>query len=177
MIFSHAPFLTDEDQRPVYGSSTFAQFNYHQTLETGKLPGKAVGRALRRDDIGVIQVGAKADLVVFNGDSPNMLGWSDPIVAVVLDAKPGEFRKRDFRPVDRGPLSWAQVQARFLEAAWHIQPQVATPPPMPDQLWGTGEFGDVEAVSTVARQPGGCGPRVNVVFPVPVKCNVQEHAG
>ena len=25
-------------RRPVYGSSTFAQFNYHQTLETGKLP-------------------------------------------------------------------------------------------------------------------------------------------
>ena len=65
---------------------------------------------------------------------------------------------RDFRPVDRGPLGWAQVQARFLEAVRRIQPQVAIPPPMPDQLWGTGEFGDVEAVSTVARQPGGCGP-------------------
>lgn len=96
-----------------------------------------------------------------------MLGWSDPIAAVVLHANPGdvehvlvdgEFRKRDFRLVDRGPLGWAQVRARFLEAARRIQPQVATPPPMPDRLWGVGEFGDVEAVSTVARQPGGCGP-------------------
>jgi cytosine/adenosine deaminase-related metal-dependent hydrolase len=32
------------------------------------------GLALRRGDLGVIKVGAKADLVVFDGLSPNMLG-------------------------------------------------------------------------------------------------------
>lgn len=78
------------------------------------------GRALRRGDVGVIKVGAKADLAVFNGDSPNMLGWSDPIAAVVLHANPGgvehvlvdgEFRKRDFKLVDK-VLAWGKVRER-----------------------------------------------------------------
>src|SRR3569833_3342079 len=33
------------------------------------------GLALRRNDIGVIAEGAKADLVVWDGDSPALLGW------------------------------------------------------------------------------------------------------
>lgn len=122
------------------------------------------GRALRRDDIGVIKVGAKADLVVFNGDSPNMLGWSDPIAAVVLHANPGdiehvlvngEFRKRDFKLVDK-VLDWGTVREKFLDASRRIQQQIKEPPPMPERLWGVGEFGDVEMVSTRCC---GCGPR------------------
>lgn len=121
------------------------------------------GRALRRDDIGVIKVGAKADLVVFNGDSPNMLGWSDPIAAVVLHANPGdiehvlvdgEFRKRDFRLVDK-VLAWGKVRERFLEASRRIQEHIKVPPPMPERLWGVGESGDVEMVSTRYCE---CGP-------------------
>lgn len=153
--------------------------NYHQTLETGKLLNAnpfAVEQAFRpatrkggiilhRDGVGVIQVSAKADLVVFNEDSPNMLGWSDQIAVVVLHANSGviehvivdrEFRKRDFRLVDRGLLGWAQVRARFLEASRRIQRQVAKPPPMPERHWEIGEFEDVEAISTV-RHSCGCG--------------------
>lgn len=152
--------------------------NYQTTLvESGKIPNanpfpvdeafllatRQGGRALRRDDIGVVQVGAKADLVVFNGDSPNMLGWSNPVAAVMLHANPGdvehvlvdgEFRKRDFKLVDDGgPVGWTQVRTRFAEAARRIQSQMADPPTLGKKLWGVSEFGDVERVST---KPCGC---------------------
>lgn len=228
IIYSHAPFLTDSDQKSLRENNQFisitpeSEFHFghgqttghlitdqaslgldtnwtfsgdmlsqsrlwlqnvrltksHFTLEAGKLPRtnpfpveeallmatRQGGRALRRDDIGVIKVGAKADLVVLNGDSPNMLGWSDPIAAVVLHANPGdiehvlvdgEFRKRDFKLVDK-VLAWGIVRERFLEASRRIQEQIKKPPPMPERLWGVGEFGDVEMVSTRCC---GCGPR------------------
>lgn len=230
MIFSHASFLTDADQKALrendlfvsitpeseshygHGQTTGSQItdkaslgidtnwtfsgdilsqarlwlqhvrltNYQQTLASGKIPNanpfpvneaflmatRQGGRALRRDDIGVIQVGAKADLVVFNGDSPNMLGWSDAVAAVVLHANPGdvehvlvdgEFRKRDFRLVDDGgAMGWNQVRTRFLEAARRIQSQMADPLPLGERLWGVSEFGDVERVSTKPQPPCGC---------------------
>lgn len=52
---------------------------------------RAGALALRRKDIGVIQVGAKADLVVYGTDSPNMLGWSDPVAAIILHADVGDI--------------------------------------------------------------------------------------
>ncbi|KAL5341369.1 hypothetical protein BJX70DRAFT_386680 [Aspergillus crustosus] len=145
--------------------------SYTKTLETGFLPNanpmaveqafllatRQGGRALRRDDIGVLKVGAKADLVVFDGAAPNMLGWSDPIAAVILHANPGdvehvlvdgEWKKRDFRLVNL-PVPWGELRERFLEASRRIQPMLATPPPLPERLWGVGEFGDVEKVSTI----------------------------
>ena len=128
------------------------------TVEQGfLLATRQGGRALRRSDIGVLQVGAKADIVVINGDSPSMLGWSDPIAAVMLHANSsdiehvlveGQFRKRDFKLVNL-KLSWSEVRDRFLQAARRIQPQVATPTPVPDKLWGFGEMGDVEIATTI----------------------------
>lgn len=82
---------------------------------------RAGGLALRRPDIGVLVEGAKADLVVFDGTSPNMLGWVNPVAAVILHSNPGdvehvlvngEFRKRDFKLVVPGNL--AEIQQRFL---------------------------------------------------------------
>ncbi|KAL2830821.1 hypothetical protein BDW59DRAFT_140866 [Aspergillus cavernicola] len=147
--------------------------NYTKTLDAGLLPNanpmaveqafllatRQGGRALRRDDIGVITVGAKADLVVFNGDGPNMLGWSDPVAAVILHAHPGdvehvlvdgEWRKRDFQLVNLSQ-PWEELRSQFVEAARRIQPQLATPPPLRDRLWGVGEFGDVECASTLRQ--------------------------
>jgi cytosine/adenosine deaminase-related metal-dependent hydrolase len=144
---------------------------FHETLEKGKLPRETPfsveqgflmatrqgGLALKRPDIGVLQVGAKADIVVFNGDSPSMLGWSDAVAAVMLHANTGdiehvlvdgEFRKRDFKLVNL-KTEWSQVKDRFLKAARRIQPLVAEPPPMPEKLFGTGEMGDVDIVSTI----------------------------
>ncbi|TKX22243.1 putative amidohydrolase family protein [Elsinoe australis] len=151
--------------------------NYERTLATGLIPNatpmtveqafllttRQGGRALRRKDIGVLQVGAKADIVVFDGESPNMLGWSDALAAVILHANVsdiehvlvgGEFRKKDFKLVDGGKqTSWAEVKTRFVEAAKRIQSQLKTPPPLPDKLWGFGQFGDVDVASTIRRGP------------------------
>ncbi|PQE32658.1 amidohydrolase family protein [Rutstroemia sp. NJR-2017a WRK4] len=219
LIFSHGPFLTEEDQLALRENDSFISITpesemhfghgsktghlisdqaslgidtnwtfsgdilsqarlwlqtvrltqYHKTLEGGKLPNanpfsveqgflmatRQGGLALKRPDIGVIQVGAKADIVVFNGDSPSMLGWSDAVAAVMLHANTGdiehvlvdgEFRKRDFKLTN---LKWSHVKERFLEAARRIQPLVAEPPPMPEKVFGSGEMGDVEIVSTI----------------------------
>ena len=150
---------------------TVRHTSYLNTLEKGYLPNqnpmtveqgfllatRQGGRALRRDDIGVIKVGAKADIVVWNGDSPNMLGWSNPIAAVMLHANvgdvqhvlvDGQWRKRDFKLVVSGNLEWEEVRARFLDAAKRIQSQLATPPPVPDNWFGK-ELGDVEISTTV----------------------------
>ena len=48
------------------------------------------GLALKRPDLGVIAPGAKADIVVFKGDSPNMIGWVDPVAAVILHSNVGD---------------------------------------------------------------------------------------
>lgn len=83
--------------------------------------------ALRRDDLGVIKVGAKADLVVFDGTSPNMLGWSDPVAAIILHSHvsdvqhvlvDGEFRKRDGKIVFG---DFKAVSERFLKSRDRIQ--------------------------------------------------------
>lgn len=85
------------------------------------------GLALRRPDIGVLTAGAKADLLVWNGRAPSILGWSDPIAAIMLHANVGDikhvmvngvFQKRN------GELTakdYAGLQDRFLESARRIQ--------------------------------------------------------
>lgn len=145
--------------------------NYEAQLETGKvakqtpftveqgflLATRQGGLALKRRDLGVLQVGAKADIVVFNGESPNMLGWSDPVAAVMLHANIGDmehvlvdglFKKRNFKLVNL-KSEWGQVRGQFLEAARRIQPQVATPPPMSDKLFGQAIIEDVETATTI----------------------------
>ncbi|KAB5547372.1 hypothetical protein GE09DRAFT_1131069 [Coniochaeta sp. 2T2.1] len=85
------------------------------------------GLALRRPDLGVIRTGAKADVVIWNGCSPGMLGWIDPVAAVILHANVGDikhvmvngvFQKRN------GSLTvenYPEIQERFLKAARDIQ--------------------------------------------------------
>lgn len=87
------------------------------------------GLALRRPDLGVIEVGAKADLVVWNArESPSLLGWSDPVAAVMLHASvadilhvtvDGEFVKRDGRLT--AVNYYTEVRSKFLETAGRIQ--------------------------------------------------------
>lgn len=224
IIFSHAPFMTEEEQHTLREYNSFisitpeSEFHfghgqktghlvseqaslgldtnwtfsgdmlsqahlwlqtvrlneYHRTLEKGKLPRETPfsveqgflmatrqgGLAMKRRDIGVLQVGAKADILVFNGDSPNMLGWSNAVAAVMLHANVGDiehvlvdgkFRKRDFRLVNL-KTEWSQVKDSFLESSIRIQRLVAVPPPMPEKLWGQGEMGDVEIVTTIRTE-------------------------
>jgi cytosine/adenosine deaminase-related metal-dependent hydrolase len=83
--------------------------------------------ALRRSDIGILAPGAKADLLVWNGRAPSVLGWTDPIAAIMLHANVGdikhvmingEFKKRDWQLTVPG---YTALQDRFLESAQRIQ--------------------------------------------------------
>jgi cytosine/adenosine deaminase-related metal-dependent hydrolase len=85
------------------------------------------GLALRRPDLGIVTEGAKADLVVFSGNSPGLIGWVDPVAAVILHSNVGDiqhvlvdgkFVKRD------GQLTfnnYTGIQQRFLNSARRIQ--------------------------------------------------------
>ncbi|KAK6857324.1 amidohydrolase family protein [Apiospora arundinis] len=88
---------------------------------------RAGGQALRRDDIGVIAKGAVADVLVYDGRSPSLLGWVDPVAALVLHANPGDlehvlvggkFAKRDGKLT---AANYAKVQDKLLESAARIQ--------------------------------------------------------
>lgn len=85
------------------------------------------GLALRRPDLGVLRVGAKADIVVFDGNAPGMLGWVDPVAAVVMHSNvghikhvliDGQWRKRNGQIQN---LDYAQARERFLDAARKVQ--------------------------------------------------------
>ncbi len=85
------------------------------------------GLALRRDDIGVLAEGAKADLIVWNGKSPSLLGWDDPVAAIILHASVGDikhvmvdgkFKKKSGQLTEK---KYSAIQVRFLESARRIQ--------------------------------------------------------
>ncbi|KAH7371278.1 hypothetical protein BKA66DRAFT_424436 [Pyrenochaeta sp. MPI-SDFR-AT-0127] len=85
------------------------------------------GLALRRHDLGILAPGAKADLVVWDGRSPSLLGWSDPVAAIMLHASIGDIRhvmvngkfsKRDGKLTTPG---YGELQGRFLKSARRIQ--------------------------------------------------------
>ncbi|KAI5456932.1 amidohydrolase-like protein [Mariannaea sp. PMI_226] len=102
--------------------------NPMSVVQAFTLATRSGGLALRRPDLGVIQQGAKADLVVWNArDSPPLLGWVDPIAAVMLHASVGDvlhvtvngnFVKRDGKITAK---KYNQVRKAFLDSAKHIR--------------------------------------------------------
>ncbi|PSN65651.1 amidohydrolase [Corynespora cassiicola Philippines] len=85
------------------------------------------GLALRRPDLGVLSVGAKADIVVWDGTSPSLLGWVDPVAAIIQHSNVGDvehvivdgkFVKRDHKLVVG---DYGSVKLRFLGSAKRIQ--------------------------------------------------------
>ncbi|KAF5024439.1 hypothetical protein F66182_3525 [Fusarium sp. NRRL 66182] len=97
---------------------------------------RAGGLALRRPDLGVIREGAKADLIVWNAaDSPSLLGFRDPVAAVILHASVGdilhvlvngEFVKKDGKLT---AADYARTKGSFLQSAERIQ-----------SIWGDIEY-------------------------------------
>ncbi|KAM0228338.1 hypothetical protein ACHAPO_010779 [Fusarium lateritium] len=89
---------------------------------------RAGGMALRRPDLGIIEEGAKADLIVWNAaDSPALLGWVDPVAAVMLHASvadvlhvmvDGEFVKKDGKLT---ASNYKETKKSFLKSAARIQ--------------------------------------------------------
>lgn len=102
------------------------------------------GRAMGRDDVGVLKVGAKADIVVFDAPSANFLGWRDPVAAIILHSHPGniehvmvdgQFLKRNFSVVtlDGSHVNITEARERFLESADRIQKLWLNDPPELEQ--------------------------------------------
>ncbi|KAL7271357.1 hypothetical protein RUND412_005896 [Rhizina undulata] len=80
------------------------------------------GLALHRPDIGVLQEGAKADIVIFDGTSLGLLGWKDPVAAIVLHSHVGNidsviidgiFRKRNGKLIG---VEWEKLKETFLKS-------------------------------------------------------------
>ncbi|KAI1387336.1 Metallo-dependent hydrolase [Hypoxylon trugodes] len=123
------------------------------------------GLALRRPDLGVIRVGAKADLVIFDGRTPALLGWRDPVAAVILHASVGDiehvivggkFVKKD------GKLTYANyesVKDRFLASVERIQKAVIErPAPVLEGNFFTGcGYGRATEVNVTRRGNNGYG--------------------
>ncbi|KAF4341199.1 amidohydrolase family [Fusarium beomiforme] len=128
---------------------------------------RAGGLALRRTDLGVIREGAKADLIVWNAaESPSLLGWTDPVAAVMLHASVGdilhvmvngEFVKRDGRLT---ASDYSKTRRRFLESAKRIKKiyQDFEYPTMDGEFNGGGfYYSSAQIVSTERGKDNGYG--------------------
>ncbi|THW81306.1 Metallo-dependent hydrolase [Aureobasidium pullulans] len=165
-VDTHFTFSTDIiTQARIWLQSTRLRF-FYQALDNWNIPRnnpmsanqaftlatRSGALALRRPDLGVLATGNKADVVVFDGDSPNMLGWSDPVAAVILHSNVGdirhvmvggEWRKRDGQLVTK--QNKTDVQTKFLESAKRIQ-KIWLETPLPEMQ---GEFGGLSHVEYV----------------------------
>ncbi|KAK3369922.1 amidohydrolase [Podospora didyma] len=134
------------------------------------------GLALRRSDLGIIAPGAKADLVVWNArDSPSMLGWNDPVAAIVLHASVGDveavlvdgkWQKKGGRLVAEG--YYTAFRERFLASAARIQNkliQTSSEFPRVGDVWPASglPIGDTLTVDTLRGNGTGYGGTFLVV--------------
>lgn len=154
---------------------SFRHAAYAPTLEAGKIPStnpmavdeafllatRQGGLALRRPDIGVLKVGAKADVVVFDGTSPNMAGWTDPVAAVILHANVGDIRDvvvgGDWRKKDgelvvaAGDGGWAEWRKEFEGISRRIQGEMTQPAALEGKLFGVTDYGEGEVMTTKGK--------------------------
>lgn len=119
---------------------------------------RAGGLALRRPDLGVITKGSTADLCFFDGDSPTLLGWHDPVAAVILHAHVGDisdvmvggkFVKRDGKIT---APSYGEIKEKFVRSARKLQAawiKMGKPElKIGDKFLGIKDYGTVETVVT-----------------------------
>ena len=135
-----------------------------------RLATRSGGLALRRPDLGALGPGARADLVVWDGRSPALLGWADPVAAIMLHANVGDiehvlvdgvFKKRDRRLVVGGEEGgYAAIQDRFLASAKRIQELWrAKPLPVLEGTYNSGyNYGHLQETDVLRGQGNGYGP-------------------
>jgi cytosine/adenosine deaminase-related metal-dependent hydrolase len=102
--------------------------NPMSVVQAFSLATRAGGLALRRPELGVIREGAKADLIVWNAaESPSLLGWTDPVAAIMLHASigdilhvmvNGDFVKRDGK---LAVANYSMIRRSFLDSAGRIK--------------------------------------------------------
>ena len=154
------------------GNNAIPNANPMDVIDAFHLATRQGGLALHREDVGVLKVGAVADIVAFNSgeedDAPNMLGsFTDPIAAVVLHTNVGdvrdvlvggEWRKREGRLLGARVLSsrgedagqgatwqWKDVAKKFREVARRVQEENAgKAPPIGEKFLGMREYAAVE---------------------------------
>ncbi|KAJ4209679.1 hypothetical protein NW759_013326 [Fusarium solani] len=123
------------------------------------------GLALRRPDLGILSVGAKADVVVWDGTSPSLLGWLDPVAAIIQHSNVGDvehvlvdgkFVKRNHKLVVG---DYASVQSKFLAAAKRIQDdwRQIPRPGFPERSTTGALFADPDQVDITAENGTGYG--------------------
>lgn len=154
----------------VTGQWMVPSMNPMSVTQSFYLATRAGGLALRKPDIGVIQVGAKADIVVWDAlKSPSMLGWADPVAAVMLHASVGDvshvmidgkFVKRD------GELlvsDYANLREQFIRSSKRIQSKslALTVPPLTGMASSGFAFHRPELADTF-RGPGNGYGRLHV---------------
>ncbi|KAK0648177.1 amidohydrolase [Cercophora newfieldiana] len=124
--------------------------------------------ALHREDLGVIEVGAKADLVVWDGSSPSMLGWNDPVAAVMMHASVGDvkhvivdgkWKKRDGKITDPG---YEELKVKFLASAKRVQKamiETVSDVPKQGEIWDMSGYlvGKSETADVVRGNSTGYG--------------------
>lgn len=138
--------------------------NPMSTEQAFNLITRAGALALRRPDLGIIAAGAKADIVILDGESPNMLGWTDAVAAIILHSHVGdvehvlvggEWRKRDGKMVYPG---YTEVKRRFLQSARRIQNiwKQKDWPSLDEGLYmNTTKWGHTEVIDTMAGNGTG----------------------
>jgi cytosine/adenosine deaminase-related metal-dependent hydrolase len=124
------------------------------------------GLALRRPDIGVIAVGAKADLVVWSSTSPAMLGWDDPVATIITHASvedvkhvmvDGVIVKRDYVLVDEG---YADLRRQYVSCANKIRDffKGLPPPNLGEAHWNGLPYEESLQVDVLRGEATGYGP-------------------
>ncbi|UNI23834.1 hypothetical protein JDV02_009628 [Purpureocillium takamizusanense] len=116
------------DSMAHHAHGTLPKGVFHTTHEAFNMATIHGARALcMEEDIGSIQIGKKADLVVFDALSPSMAGAAqqDPIMAIVLHSNvgdvdavmvDGQFRKRDGKLLPARETVWTDNTTRnFVE--------------------------------------------------------------
>ncbi|OAK99463.1 Metallo-dependent hydrolase [Phaeosphaeriaceae sp. SRC1lsM3a] len=153
-------------EEPLLQRSEIPRTNPMSVQQAFHLMTRAGALALRNPEIGAIAPGMKADLVIFDGESPNMLGWSDAIAAIVLHSNVGdiegvlvggEWVKKVGKMTHKG---YADVKRRFLASAKRIQniwaetdwPEVGAE----GEAWqGITPYGDVRNVDVMRGEGTG----------------------